>query len=188
MTPTTTTQRKTQSKFATDPGRLQLSSKVLFFLLSQTAITSRNTMLHCRPVAAVLAVTFSVVCLANLPGHAAFVVPPPTLSRHGLAFCPNILVDNNPQPTSSLALNMGLVKDFIVETDAKTRKADNEKYLKQLQQRVDKINALEATIEELDDEELQAKTDEFRARLKQGEDINGRVLEEAFAVVREAAW
>jgi preprotein translocase subunit SecA len=29
---------------------------------------------------------------------------------------------------------------------------------------------------------------EFRERLKKGEDINGKILEEAFAVVREAAW
>ena len=36
--------------------------------------------------------------------------------------------------------------------------------------------------------ELAAKTDEFRQRLKNGEDVNGPLLEEAFAVVREAAW
>ncbi|KAL3908321.1 MAG: hypothetical protein SGILL_008526, partial [Bacillariaceae sp.] len=54
--------------------------------------------------------------------------------------------------------------------------------------RVDTINKLEATIEELDDDELQAKTEEFRQRLRKGEDIDGKILEEAFAVVREAAW
>jgi len=57
-----------------------------------------------------------------------------------------------------------------------------------VQKRVERINALEATIEELGDDELQAKTQEFRERLAKGEDINGPILEEAFAVVREAAW
>jgi preprotein translocase subunit SecA len=51
-----------------------------------------------------------------------------------------------------------------------------------------KINALESTIEELGDDELRRKTEEFRVRLVKGEDINGPLLEEAFAVVREAAW
>ena len=106
-----------------------------------------------------------------------------------LPFCPNVVIDNTLQLPSTSALNMGLVKDFIVETDAKTRNADNGKYLKELQKRVDTINALEETIEELDDDELQAKTAEFQKRLQEGgEDINGKILEEAFAVVREAAW
>lgn len=83
---------------------------------------------------------------------------------------------------------MGIVEDFVTTTDAKTRQAGNEKYLGQLQKRVDSINALEETIEELGDDELQAKTQEFKNRLAKGEDINGPLLEEAFAVVREAAW
>jgi preprotein translocase subunit SecA len=86
---------------------------------------------------------------------------------------------------------MGIVEDFVTSTDQKSRQATNEKYLAELQKRVDKINALEATIEELDDEQLQAKTQEFKQRLaaaEGGEDVNGPLLEEAFAVVREAAW
>ena len=47
---------------------------------------------------------------------------------------------------------------------------------------------MEPTIEDLGDDELLAKTEEFRKRLAGGEDINGPILEEAFAVVREAAW
>jgi len=43
-------------------------------------------------------------------------------------------------------------------------------------------------MEELSDEELIGKTEEFRVRLGKGEDINGKILEEAFAVVREASW
>ena len=83
---------------------------------------------------------------------------------------------------------MGMMEQFITGRDDATRKAENDKYLSELQKRVDRINDLEPEIEDLGDDELQAKTDEFRERLKNGEDINGPLLEEAFAVVREAAW
>lgn len=72
--------------------------------------------------------------------------------------------------------------------DDETRRVANEKYIAELQERVKRINELESTVEELGDEEMVAKTMEFRERLKRGEDINGKILEEAFAVVREAAW
>ena len=46
-----------------------------------------------------------------------------------------------------------------------------------------------AVIEDLGDDELEQKTIEFKHRVQQkGESINGPLLEEAFAVVREAAW
>jgi len=48
------------------------------------------------------------------------------------------------------------------------------------------INSLESKFEALSDEALQAKTAEFRARLKQGETLD-RLLPEAFATVREAS-
>ena len=48
------------------------------------------------------------------------------------------------------------------------------------------INALEAEYEKLTDDELQAKTPEFRQRLENGEDLDD-LLFEAFAVCREAA-
>lgn len=84
---------------------------------------------------------------------------------------------------------MGVVEDFMAGTDRETRKKENESYLADLNKRVDRINALEPTIEDLGDDELVAKTAEFRRRLvEEGEDINGPILEEAFAVVREAAW
>ena len=54
-------------------------------------------------------------------------------------------------------------------------------------ERVNRINALEDEIEELSDEALKAKTEEFRSRLAAGE-TEDDLLEEAFAVVREAAW
>ena len=72
--------------------------------------------------------------------------------------------------------------------DDETRKAANAKYIEQLQERVNRINALEPSVEELGDEDMVAKTVEFRERLAKGEDIKGPILEEAFAVVREAAW
>lgn len=53
--------------------------------------------------------------------------------------------------------------------------------------RVERINSLEDAIEELDDEALAAKTAEFRRRLVDGA-TEDELLEEAFAVVREAAW
>ena len=82
----------------------------------------------------------------------------------------------------------GIVEDFVAGSDEKTRQKGNEKYLATLQERVNRINGLEESIEDLGDDELQAKTEEFRQRLAKGEDINGPLLEEAFAVVREAAW
>ena len=74
------------------------------------------------------------------------------------------------------------------KTDVETRQRENDAYLATLDKRVDKINSLEASIEDLGDDELLAKSEEFRKRLKGGEDINGPILEEAFAIVREAAW
>ncbi len=86
-------------------------------------------------------------------------------------------------------LHMGVIEDFMAGTDKETRKKDNQKYLENLNKRVERINDLETTIEDLSDEELIAKTMEFRKRLVEDkEDINGPILEEAFAVVREAAW
>ena len=62
----------------------------------------------------------------------------------------------------------------------------NERLIKAMSKEVEKINALEPQIEALSDQELQAKTDEFRERLKQGESLDA-LLPEAFAVVREAS-
>lgn len=89
---------------------------------------------------------------------------------------------------SSPALSMGFVEDFMSGRDDETRRAANEEYLAALQERVSRINALEPTVEEYGDEDMLAKTAEFRSRLANGEDIDGPILEEAFAVVREAAW
>ena len=62
----------------------------------------------------------------------------------------------------------------------------NEKELKRLQPIVSRINELEPDFERLSDAELRAKTDEFKARLKDGSSLD-ELLPETFAAVREAA-
>ena len=61
----------------------------------------------------------------------------------------------------------------------------NERALKQLQPLVDEVNDLEPSIEALSDSALAAKTDEFRARLADGETVDD-LLPETLAVCREA--
>jgi preprotein translocase subunit SecA len=58
--------------------------------------------------------------------------------------------------------------------------------VKALQKRVEAVSALEPEVEKLSDEELRAKTDEFRGRLKEGETLDD-ILHETFAVVREVS-
>ena len=62
----------------------------------------------------------------------------------------------------------------------------NDRLVKSMRKTVDAINALESSVAGLSDEALQAKTDEFRHRLKQGTTLD-ELQVEAFAVVREAA-
>ena len=62
----------------------------------------------------------------------------------------------------------------------------NERFVKKQFKIVEKINALEESFIKLSDEELKAKTDEFRKRIKDGETLD-ELLPEAFATVREAA-
>lgn len=62
----------------------------------------------------------------------------------------------------------------------------SEKDVKAVMPVIEKINGLEAGMQALSDEELQAKTPEFRERLAKGETID-QLLPEAFAVVREAS-
>ncbi len=62
----------------------------------------------------------------------------------------------------------------------------NEKELKRLQPLVEHINSLEPDFVKLTDAELRAKTDEFKARLVDGESLD-RILPETYAAVREAA-
>ncbi len=60
------------------------------------------------------------------------------------------------------------------------------KKLKLLQDLVPDINELEQDFQKLSDEDLRAKTSEFKSRVSQGEGVNSLIIE-AFAVVREAS-
>ncbi len=64
--------------------------------------------------------------------------------------------------------------------------SQNERELKKLQPKVEEIRLLEEDLAGFSDEELQAKTAEFRQRLQEGESC-GELLPEAFAVVREVS-
>jgi len=73
---------------------------------------------------------------------------------------------------------LGLVKKIFGDA--------NEREVKRIQRTVDEINSMESKFTALTDEQLRAKTDEFKARLEKGEEI-GALLPEAFATVREAS-
>ena len=63
----------------------------------------------------------------------------------------------------------------------------SDKELKRINPLKDKVLALEPEMQKLTDEQLQAKTTEFKARLEKGETLDD-LLPEAFAVCREADW
>ena len=71
-----------------------------------------------------------------------------------------------------------LIKKFIG--------SKNERELKKMWPIVEKINALEASISSLSDEQLASKTQEFKERYTKGESLDS-LLPEAFAVCREAS-
>ncbi len=62
----------------------------------------------------------------------------------------------------------------------------NDRLVKQYRRQCDAINKFEPALQALSDEELSAKTQEFRDRLAKGETLE-QLLPEAFAVVREAS-
>ena len=63
---------------------------------------------------------------------------------------------------------------------------DNKKDVKKLEKFAQSVNSFEQALKGLSDEELAAKTPEFKARLEKGETLND-IMAEAFAVVREAS-
>ena len=63
----------------------------------------------------------------------------------------------------------------------------SDRQIKRIISTVDKIEELDEKMTSLSDEELKAKTEEFKTRLKNGETLDD-ILPEAFAVVREASW
>lgn len=62
----------------------------------------------------------------------------------------------------------------------------NDRTLRRMRKAVNVINGMEPAMEKLTDDELKAKTAEFRARLEKGETLES-LIPEAFAVVREAS-
>ena len=62
----------------------------------------------------------------------------------------------------------------------------NDRLLKQYRKTVTRINAMEPDYEKLSDEQLKAKTQEFKERVAKGESLDD-ILPEAFAVVREGS-
>lgn len=69
----------------------------------------------------------------------------------------------------------------------KILRAGEGRALKRLDKLADEVDALDGQYSQLSDEELKAKTAEFKERLKRGETLDD-LLVEAFATVREAAW
>ena len=63
----------------------------------------------------------------------------------------------------------------------------NDRLVRAYRRRCVQINKLEPEIKKLSDDQLRAKTQEFRDRLQKGETLD-QLLPEAFAVVREASW
>jgi preprotein translocase subunit SecA len=62
----------------------------------------------------------------------------------------------------------------------------NDREIKKLWSDVEQVNSLETSISSLNDQELLAKTEEFRKKLTDGESLDD-ILHEAFAVVRETS-
>ncbi|WAT00162.1 preprotein translocase subunit SecA [Rouxiella chamberiensis] len=62
----------------------------------------------------------------------------------------------------------------------------NDRTLRRMRKVVDQVNRLEPEVQAMSDEQLRAKTDEFRARLAKGEVLES-LIPEAFAVVRESS-
>ena len=63
----------------------------------------------------------------------------------------------------------------------------NAKEVKKIEKTVDIIESYDEAMQALSDDELRAKTEEFKARLAEGETLDD-ILPEAFAVCREGAW
>jgi Preprotein translocase subunit SecA (ATPase, RNA helicase) len=74
--------------------------------------------------------------------------------------------------------NMGLVKDIIG--------GSNESKLRKIRKIADAVDALEGKFNALSDDELKAKTNEFRERYNNGESLDD-LLPEVFAQIREAS-
>ncbi len=75
---------------------------------------------------------------------------------------------------------------FIIAFLTKIFGTKSARDIKRLRPIADRVNALEPEVQKLSDQDLKAKTDEFRRRLGDGETLDD-IMPEAFAVVREAS-
>ena len=89
---------------------------------------------------------------------------------------------------SGLPCSAGWLRTAFMATNFLTKifGSRNDRLLKKYRHTVSKINALEAGFEQLSDEALRAKTEDFKQRVSQGETLDN-LLPEAFAVVREGS-
>jgi preprotein translocase subunit SecA len=84
------------------------------------------------------------------------------------------------------SLHAGSPYDGAVAVISKLLRAGEGRIVRHLSAIADQIENLEGDFVDLTDEELRAQTEEFRARLEDGETLD-HLLPEAYAVVREAA-
>ncbi len=75
---------------------------------------------------------------------------------------------------------------MILNTLTKVFGSKNERELKRIRPRIERINALEPAVQAMSDDELKAQTANFKERIDQGEPLDD-LLPEAFAAVREAS-
>ncbi|MEB6334964.1 preprotein translocase subunit SecA [Serratia rhizosphaerae] len=75
---------------------------------------------------------------------------------------------------------------MLVKLLTKVFGSRNDRTLRRMRKVVEQINRMEPDMEKLSDDELKAKTNEFRERLKKSETVES-LIPEAFAVVREAS-
>src|SRR6478609_8702099 len=79
-----------------------------------------------------------------------------------------------------------MVKEMLNKLLKSIFGSKNDRELKRMGKVVVRINALEPDMQALTDEQLKAKTQEFRDRYQKGETLDD-LLPEAFATVREAS-
>uniref|UniRef100_A0A6N2MLG6 Protein translocase subunit SecA n=1 Tax=Salix viminalis TaxID=40686 RepID=A0A6N2MLG6_SALVM len=97
----------------------------------------------------------------------------------GLQRC--LVIRSSTATNVSLKENLGILKKRVTDFTSLNYWIVNDYY-----RLVESVNALESKIQKLSDDQLSAKTVEFRRRLRQGETV-ADIQAEAFAVVREAA-
>jgi hypothetical protein len=141
-------------------------------------------------LAVAMGLLLALLVSVRLPSGQAF-APAARRFGRGLSTSSSVVAPRTVTASSSTALRMGLLdglKKIVTGQDPVELLAqENEQTLATYRTKVEKINGLEDAYEKLSDEQLRARTDEFRRRLASGETLD-TLLVEAFAVVREAAW